>query len=172
MGLPDCIGIDFGVRRIALGSADPPFSNHIDLGKKPLDRQVEIHQLTRFLRGQGLGHATTVWVEHPFMGRGNSNIATAISLGETVGIIRGARLWLTVNIVHQSTWKAGLLGNGGANKDEIAIWLATHHPQLFSICLDNQDRMDAMCIGLYGKLRLEGVIDPPTPRLKSRKKRA
>jgi hypothetical protein len=173
VSLPECLGVDFGMRRIALGSPDPPFSDHLDL-KKPGDRQTEVHRLTRFLRGQGLGHATTIWIEHPFVGRGNANIATAISLGETVGVIRAARLWAQVQVVHQSTWKSGLfgVGHGGADKDEIAAWLAEHHPQLFAACLGNQDRMDAMCIGLYGKLRASGDIPPPPPRLIHKRKSA
>ena len=168
---PMDVGVDIGVRRIAIGSVHPAFSSSIDLGKKPGDRQYEVHMLSRWMREQPIRGAR-LWIERPYLSSSISNPDTSIAMGETVGVIRAAGLWSAVTMVHQSSWKAQVLGNGKADKDEIRGWVEREWPMLADLCLGVEDRYDAMCIGVYGKLVQEGTVQLPVPKPRKPRRRA
>jgi hypothetical protein len=173
------IGVDIGKRRLAVGCPETQQSWSIDL-KKPGLRGGELQKLSYWLRNivlPGLAvppEHVNVWVEATYVGSHVLNIATALGLAETIGVVQAAAPWRECHTIGQSTWKAGALGNGSVGKEYVALWLAENHPLLFVLCIaDNakpdQDRIDAMCIGLYGMMRSNGTI--PEPAAKPKKKR-
>jgi len=173
------IGVDIGKRRLAIGCVDcagSAFSDSIDLVKAG-DRNIELVTLADWLCQSIFNHLflsprqVRLWVETPFMSNGPAaNQTTTIAMAEVVGAIQGAARWEQVTMVGQSTWKAKVCGNGRFDKGQVEAWLAYHHPDLLELCEGNQDRMDAMCAGLYGMMRSDGTIGPPEPRKKKKPK--
>ena len=165
------VGVDIGVRRIALGLPYLGLSHAVDLGKKVGIRNRELFHLAGWM-SQVLAVPGNIhlWIEQPYLSNGpGRNQNTTISMAEVVGAIKSAAEWGDVTLVGQSTWKAKVVGAGVASKEDVSDWLHEQHPQMFVNCNGDQDQMDAMCIGLYGMLRSCGQIGPPAP--KKRKKR-
>ena len=166
------VGVDIGVRRIALGWPKMGLSQAIDLGKKPGVRHRELFHLagwmSQVLPMPGMVH---LWIEQPYLSNGpGKNQNTTIAMAETVGAIKAAAEWGEVTLVGQSTWKAQVCGNGRADKDEVSLWLLEAHPEVFAKCRSDQDRIDAMCIGLYGMLRSAGLIQAPVKAKRKKRK--
>jgi Holliday junction resolvasome RuvABC endonuclease subunit len=166
------VGIDVGSRRLAIGWAGREEAYAINLdSKNRWARASELRILSTWLR-ETLPDDVRLWVERPFLSNGpRRNQNTTISMAETVGVIQAARSWNSVTLIGQSTWKKGACGNGVMSKDEVALWLKTNYLELWRKCLGDQDRMDAMCISIYGMLRTGGLIEPPVPAPKKRKKK-
>lgn len=173
------VGVDIGVRRIALGIPGlarglpgEGMSHVVDLGKKPGIRNRELYHLagwmSQVLPVHGFIH---LWIEMPYLSNGPAaNQTTTIKMAELVGAIKAAAEWGEVTLVGQSTWKAQVIGSGKSDKDQVAAWLCEHHFDLYAKCVMDQDRMDAMCIGLYGMMRASGQIAPPAPKRKKKRK--
>ena len=161
------IGIDIGKRRLALGWPYAKQSASIDLNK-PGIRSQELSLLASWLRETIPSINVRLWIETPYASHGKAGSQAGLDLSETVGMIMAAAAWDQVTMVGQSTWKARVCGSGKLQKLEVADWLAINHPDLFEKTMDDEDRIDAMCIGLYGKMRSEGLVLPPvkTPRKK------
>ena len=72
-------------------------------------------------------------------------------------------LWGRAERVDASTWKMNLLGpgHGHASKGEVRPVAELDWPQLYRLC-ETEDEKDAMCISLYGQMRHEGKVGPPT----------
>jgi Holliday junction resolvasome RuvABC endonuclease subunit len=155
------VGIDVGIRRLAIGIPQMGYPASIDLGKPgKLTREEELLTLAEWLTSE-VDDTMGLWVEMPYLSNGPAaNQTTSIGMAETVGMIRSASRWHSVTMVGQSTWKAMVLGDGRADKSEVAMWLRENEPRLFDVC-QGEDEMDAMCLGIYGQLRAEGAILPP-----------
>ena len=164
------IGVDVGKRRLALGWPYQERSLVIDL-KKVGVRASELYSLSGWMT-QVIPEDVRLWIEQPYLSNGpGANQTVTIGMAETVGAVQSAREWKQVTMVGQSTWKAQVCGNGRASKEEVALWLETNEPELYDLCCGDQDRIDAMCIGLYGRLRSTGVIEAPVKAKKRPRKR-
>lgn len=164
------VGVDIGVRKIALGCVNHIFSDSIKMSASS-SRNAELLTLTGWLRQRITAHTfllpgeIRLWVEQPFKSNGpKANQTTTIAMAEVVGAILSAAHWSRVTMVGQSTWKAQVCGNGRCDKDQVTAWLAYHHSDLLGLCNGNQDQIDAMCIGMYGMMRSDGTIGPPEPK--------
>ena len=166
------VGVDIGVRRIALGIPHLRLTHAVDLGKKIGVRHRELYHLSGWMsQALPVPGAVRLWIETPFMSNGpKANQTTTIKMAEVVGAIKAAGEWAAVDLVGQSTWKAQVCGNGRAEKEDVWAWLEVNHPELFANCLSDQDRMDAMCIGLYGMMRSSGQVQPPAPKKPKKRK--
>ena len=176
---PVNIGIDVGMRRLAVASWDLGFASHMELKAptpaKPANRADELNQMGRWLWDVLMDHQVQpqhviAWVERSYVGNSARNPATALALAETVGMVLSTVLWGRAERVDASTWKMNLLGpgHGHATKTEVAYWLQSTWPQLYAIC-DTEDEGDAMCISLYGQMRHDGTVGPPS---RAKRKRA
>jgi len=176
---PVNIGIDVGMRRLAVASWDLGFAKSFELKAptpaKPANRANELNQLGRWLWDVLMDHQVqpqhvVAWVERSYVGNSVGNPATALALAETVGMVLSTVLWGRAERVDASTWKMNLLGpgHGHASKGEVSLWLSLEWPQLYQLC-ETEDEKDAMCISLYGQMRHDGKVGPPT---KSARKRA
>lgn len=157
-------GVDIGARRIAIAGPDFTLAA-LDLraprtGMHRWTSKPEVHFLGGFLEAVIPPHAT-VWIENPVVQHGPAaNIGTAIRMGMTVGALF-ARHAGPGYIIDQATWKAALLGNGHASKDEITAWLWAESPGDAEACNGDQDLVDACCIRRYGELVATARLEEP-----------
>ena len=157
-------GIDIGSRRIAIAGPDYVRAA-LDLRPAPTGMhrwwaKHEVHLLAGLVAAI-VPPGATVWIEQPVVQHGpKANIGTAVRLGMTVGAIFGVHAGPGY-VVDQATWKAGVLGNGDAGKDEISAWLWAESPGDAEACNGDQDLIDATCIWRYGQLVAEGGLEEP-----------
>lgn len=161
------VGIDVGLRRLAIAMPDLAYAANINLpGPHKLTREEELYQLQDFLAREVPEHIVSVWLELPYVSHGGrSNPNVTIGMAETVGAVRCFRAGISVETVVPSTWKKEVCGDGRTDKDATSAWLLEHEPELFDAC-DTEDEIDAMCIGLYGKMRQTGLVMPPVSKPK------
>ena len=161
------IGVDYGMRRVAVACAEDGIAMAFKCAS--VDRGKELAMLSRWY----LAHAPLpghLWIESAIQG-GSGNVQTTVKLASTQGAIMSVHVG-EVSIVAPSSWKAGVVGNGNANKELVAIWLAEFYPDLYDACHGDQDQIDAMCMSLYGAGRFSGEILEPPGKPKRRKKKA
>lgn len=152
----DCAaGVDYGVRRVALAVIDAG-GHRVDevlLGEcgdvDAIDTLAEScwNVLTR-------EHADVVVVEYPIVGM-SRNLRVGIRMGMVAGAIIAAsrQAGCEVTTVEPATWKKAVIGAGNASKDDVANWLARHHPTYHSACA-SQDTIDATCLALYATTQM------------------
>lgn len=166
------IGVDFGVRRIAIACADPGSVTAVSYDFAKADRGMELNYLTdRFQQflvdAQTIGD-THLWIEGA-IAAGSKNLQTMAALAATQGAIIGVH-GSPVTIVSVASWKHGTCGNGSAPKEHVSQWLAETHFALYNAC-STQDEVDAMCMSLYGIGVTSGEILIPVKVPKKRKKK-
>lgn len=166
------LGVDFGVRRIAVACADPGHENAVSYEFKKSDRGMELNYLEdRFqyvlITSRFVGD-THLWIEGA-IAAGVKNLQTTVALAATQGAIIACHGSPTT-IVPVSTWKKGVCGHGGLTKEGVEAWLLQFRPDLYAICR-SQDERDAMCMSLYGIGMLSGEILVPAKVPKKRKKK-
>jgi len=90
-----------------------------------------------------------VWFEEPLMGRGG--VRTSVVQAFTSGAAQAAFLELgwQVRLVNVQRWKAEVVGNGHASKDDVAATVAERWPDV--VGLGDPDLNDAGGICLYGR---------------------
>lgn len=173
------VGVDVGLRRLAVASWDFGFADSVQLPKptaaRPANRANELNLLARWLwdvlsENQLRPEHVNLWVERSYVGNSVGNPATAMGLAETVGAVLTAGQWAQAERVDASTWKMNLLGpgKGHASKEMVEAWLRSEWPQLVAVC-GTEDQVDAMCISMYGQMRDDGRASAPT---KVRRKKA
>lgn len=160
------VGIDVGKARLAMAWPYWGITDYIDLGKAKLSRHEELWHLREWLITK-VPDGVQLWIDRPlFHGTGT---AAGERLTETIGAIMTAQQWQRPPIiVHSSTWKAQVVGNHRAAKDEMRDWLGEHYPDHLAIC-QTEDEVDATIIALYGKGRADGVIAAPDVKRPSRR---
>lgn len=163
------VGIDYGVRRVALAVPSNGTAWSID---GPSDARSDV--LNWAAMGDWVAaiiddlDPTLVVIEHPLVSRSKTNLMTTMRLSMTAGAlalaVAGARPGgVPVVLVDQAAWKKDVLGNGNLGKDEVARQLAGRFPLLYAACRD-QDEVDAMCVALWGEIQLNrGALAVSTP---------
>jgi Holliday junction resolvasome RuvABC endonuclease subunit len=73
-----------------------------------------------------------------------------MQIAQTAGALMSHFGRVRTTLVPNKTWKKELLGNGNASKEDIRTWLIRNHESYAARCEANQDRVDAVCIGIYG----------------------
>lgn len=153
------IGVDYGVRRIAVAFPAMKIAHVYDCTKmskaEGWDRSQELGEMANWLKATvwplyGID-PPTLFVESP-IGGASGNMRTAVQMGETSGAILACFPGRAVQVA-PSSWKALVCGSGRLDKAAVAQWLETHHPALAEACRKpsgklDQDRVDATCLGL------------------------
>lgn len=160
------VGIDLAKRRIAIGWPYWGMAASLDFGKKPGNRNAELVAMRLWLVSK-IPSGAHLWIEKTTIHGSGAATLSAEGLAETRGMVLSASPWAGHDDVGQSTWKAQVVGNGHASKDDVELWLRTEHPDLRAAC-STEDEVDAMCVGIYGTMRMGGTIDPPSPKAKRR----
>ena len=169
------LGFDIGTHRIAISAPSLGWAEEIDVAKShgPSRRDEGLRVLQewttqRIIRERG---DVVAFIERPFLSGSIANPNTTIGMAETVGIIRACVQWhAPTTLVNPSTWKAELIGNGRADKDEVRRWLI--ETRGFPADEYSEDMVDATCVGLYGEELIAGRVALPQPAKKKRRKRA
>lgn len=144
-------GVDVGSRRLAV--ADPAQSHYETL---VLPSVKKVHQVEDIpLLGDWLAdtvpRGALVVLELPFRGSVAGNIDTAVRLSQVAGAVIAKHRGPCVQ-VRPNVWKKAVIGHGGANKAAISAWVREHHPAISEACEEDEDLLDAACMGLYGQL--------------------
>lgn len=151
------LGLDLSTKKIALvGSRHNPLvRNRVFFASIPITIklpgacQQAYWQTYKYLEPRKGGIA---YVESPVVA-GARNLQTTIKLSLINGavIVALQNSGYSVQHVAPSTWKKDVLGNGAANKQDVADWIADHWPELHASVQKDQDLIDAACIYLAGR---------------------
>lgn len=157
----DCVGVDYGLRRLAVVSAFDGVLCDVDVGVRPgsCSPLEALHILVdTYCNAMMHRHAAVVAVEAPIVGI-RRNVRTGLQMSMVAGAIAASALQggSSVRLVEPATWKKAVVGSGGATKDDVREYLSQHHPALYQ-GTQSQDAVDAACLALYavGELVDEG----------------
>ena len=167
------VGIDVGMRKLAYGWPAWKQSQEIHITPGKHTRSQELAMLSKWVADR-IPPGVRLWIETPYVSNGSArNPTTSLHMAETVSAILTAQPWdVEPQYVAPNTWKAAVVGNGNAPKAEVGLWLSNYDLDLYAACEDDENRVDAMCIGLYGQKRTLGVVLPPGNYRKRRRARA
>lgn len=151
-------GADLGIRSLHLVGFDQltnRYQTHSVVVPKMSSRSAELRELTN--AAIELVGNDRIFAEEPPLA-GSRNIRTALALSQVAGAVL-SRVGAVVYLVPVSAWKKQVVGKGNATKDEVADWVKHHHHTLFEMCEGDQNKLDAVCLMLYGTqtLHLAGV---------------
>lgn len=149
------VGVDPSYRTMALVAlGDQPMATKIKVPDKIKDPQKIASDLfSGGLSFMSLATPFAIYVEEPVVA-GARNLRSSLKIARSVGALMGACSAAgmeRVYLVPVSTWKAQVVGNGHASKDDIRTWLDSHQPEVSALCGDDQDLRDAACLALYGQ---------------------
>jgi hypothetical protein len=162
------VGIDIGKRRIAYSWPYWGIVDYMDLGKPGMRRDAEL-RLMRDWVATKLPDGVQIWIDKPLSHGSGVGTVAAGGMNQTVSMVLSARAWTHEPIeVYSSTWKAQVVGNHAAAKDDLRDWLIENYPALAAVCR-TEDECDATIVALYGKGRSDGEILPPDVRRPKRR---
>lgn len=141
-------GVDLGVRSCHLAAITPDGLTTYSFIVEKSTRWQELQNLAR-LFAEKIQFVDQVFVEEPPLA-GTKNVRTALQLSQVCGAVVAASPAKTY-LVPVSSWKAEVIGRGGADKQAVAAWLAEHHPDWHRHANGDQNVVDAICLALYGK---------------------
>ena len=140
-------GVDLGARKAAISLHDGKITwvGHLEVPKTT--RARELRTLAAWSE-KILRVADFVFVEEPLVGRG---VRASLQIAHTAGAVLSClKDDIYSDFVAVKSWKKDTVGNGNASKEQVAMWLKSSHPSYHQQCAGNQDRVDAVCIGLHG----------------------
>ena len=147
-------GVDLGSRKAAvarlsqLPDRTESSLSAVSLLVHPTQRAFELYALANLV-AEACVQADMVFIEEPLVGRG---VKASMQLSQVAGSLmaRLAADGIPCDLVHVSTWKSRVIGDGGADKKKIEMWLKENHPTYAAHCGD-QDQYDAACIAIFGQ---------------------
>lgn len=155
------IGVDYSTKKISAARLSGD-GRLLDLGSYVIRKrqpQAESHRelMMWFAEFYGdpsfrKGTVETLYVESPLMHHGDTQ--TALGMAMVVGGIM-AEFWMheglpeVFTIVQPATWKKQVCGNGRLDKQQVAEWLGSNHPDIAAKC-GSDDEVDAVCIAMCG----------------------
>ncbi len=150
------MGVDLGTRKLATAVISDNGDIDTDSWISPdrFDRPWQLEDLSSYLVRAAEEHEVdALWIEAIIMG---NNRKYSLLLAQTFGACLSALVplldrGLVFGTADNKAWKKEIVGNGNASKDMIRSWLESSHPIYAEACLGDQDRMDAVCVALYGK---------------------
>lgn len=150
------MGIDLGIHKAALAILEEDQLICCDeISSDNVARDTQLYEVSRWAYQLGLFHEVdSVWIEDVLIG---NNRKYSLQLAETKGAmlssLSGLRYGGTdIRMVDVQTWKKQVVGSGHASKEDIKNYIHVTHPAYAPLCGDDQDKYDATCIGLYGRL--------------------
>jgi len=149
---PAVWGIDLGVRSWYAARVDLETGKHAAyscvIKPKKTEERAKILSTLSIELATLLDGADPIYIEEPVVA-GARNLRTSLMLAQTAGALM-SRISGPVTLVPVSSWKKEVCGKGNMNKEEVSAWLKVHEPTFHDNCLDDQNKIDATCIALYG----------------------
>lgn len=138
-------GVDIGVRSAYAVSGD----SHAVIQLKPRkhSRSEELRLLHSWAM-ETFAVGDIAYIEEPPLA-GRRNLRVFLQLAQASGAVGSA---CDAEFVPVSSWKKGTVGNGAANKDQVADWLRHAHPRRHARCGGDQNLIDATCIWLHASM--------------------
>jgi len=143
------VGADLGVRKVALFVPGDAPSAHVHEVRKETPRSLQLLELSSFVHDiASLHQVDQAWIEDTLIG---NNRKYSLQLTEVRGAVMAAlALHVDVRLVNVTTWKAQVVGDGHASKDDVRDYIDVTHSDYAALCGSNQDLYDAACISLHG----------------------
>lgn len=140
-------GVDLGARKVAISLfVDGELASVDSLEVLKATRSRELRTLAEWAQFK-LKPAQFVMVEEPLIGRG---VRASLQVAQTAGAVLSYLPYTTQSdLVSVTAWKKEICGKGNADKEFVSNWVKSSHPSYSALCGANQDRIDALCIGLY-----------------------
>lgn len=149
-------GVDVGMRRLAVACPETG-EVHVNVLRVSDRRDLELHTLQAWV-GRIIPPGSRVWCEAQFQMPRLGQTGIKLAMTAAVVLASAVEHGGTGTLVPPSSWKAEVVGHGGADKDRIRDWLTEHHPALAEACAGDQDAFDAACLGLYGQHVVAGLV--------------
>ena len=142
------IGVDLGGRKAAVAVyADGQLVKVDAHATEPVfSRPNQLASVALWVAQQTM-NADQIFIEEPIIGRGVRASIQVIQMG---GAVLSELIGRSVHMIPVGNWKKTILGKGDASKEHVKAWLESAHPEYAILCQGDQDRIDAICIGLYG----------------------
>ena len=150
------MGIDLGGRKVACSVLDG--THLVAVGAYVADpntprcwqlKSIAEHVFAIAVESQ----ADYIFIEDPLVGR---NVKSSMMLAETKGAVL-ARLAdlhtirvVQIEMANVRSWKLRVVGNGNASKEDVKLHLSEANGAYPAMCGSDQDKYDAVAIGLYG----------------------
>lgn len=151
-------GVDVGVRSFHMAGLDERgglqlYSQALATPKSvrdqdPTERWFELYSLAMGLLAR-LSVDDRLFIEEPPCA-GSRNLRTYGRLSMTAGALMSAS-FVRAQLVPVDTWKKVVVGAGGASKERVSQVLAENYESYSRQCGGDQNRVDAVCIALYGR---------------------
>lgn len=90
-----------------------------------------------------------IYLESPLVGRSAHATIVQSQVGGAV-MAAAENCGVPVYLVNVSSWKKRVVGNGRAQKPEVARWLQKFWPAAYNLCSGDQDLIDACALNRYG----------------------
>lgn len=97
---------------------------------------------------------TLVAVERPLSRTAGGNATMDLNEASGVLVLAARRYGAQVVRIASNTWKKGVCGNGGYDKEQVAAWVAANYPKVAAASVA-QDDLDAFCLALAARLAAE-----------------
>lgn len=153
------IGVDLGIHKIALA-----VFTQGNMGQTLYE--VQAYESSAPMRDAQLSEVASIahdmcafyeadwcFIEEPIVG---NNHKYSMKLSQTCGAVMSelshlrSQQGLDIRLVGNKAWKKTVVGNGNSSKDAIRGWVINQHPAYAALCGEDQDKYDAVCVGLYG----------------------
>lgn len=95
------------------------------------------------------------YMEEPVVGRNIKSTVVQAQAGGAVMYSLYDNFAEPIFQVNNKTWKKDIVGNGNASKDMVGLWLLQNHKPLYDLTGGDQDLIDATCIALYAREKVE-----------------
>lgn len=143
------VGVDLGGRKIACAVFDNGYLTRVHARSLPatIPRGQALSVLAWDVVAQTATTDVVFYIEEPLVGRG---VRASLQIAQTAGALLATINKTPAHLVPVATWKKAVVGRGNADKLLVKSWLESHYPAYAQMCEGNQDKIDAVCIGLYG----------------------
>lgn len=139
-------GVDIGTRSWAAASLDGDAHTVACYHVEKSDRRSELRELSTNFASK-LRPGDVVFIEEPPY---VNSKRIFMQLAQTAGAL-AAHCPCPTYFVPVTSWKLGTTGHGSASKSAVAFWLWDVFPDYSSVCGEDQNKVDATCIALYGR---------------------
>lgn len=150
------MGIDLGIRKTALAAWGENGLVLTEAWETPSPHRAnQLSDLAMYAMGfAAMWEPDYIFIEDTLVG---NNVKYSLQLTEHKGALLaalGPLMRLTglkgVFMVNNKVWKKEVLGNGNSTKEDVRHYLESQDGAYPALCGNDQDRIDAACIGLYG----------------------
>lgn len=150
------MGIDLGQKKAAFSLVADGELMVTDAYESPaINQPMQLRDVAAWISDAADGLTPDyIFIEEPLMG---NNRKYSLNLAKMYGAVLADLAWMDGFVrvtrivpVNVSNWKKMTVGKGNATKDMVREWLYERNSAYSGLCGNDQDRIDAAAIGIYG----------------------